>query len=344
MAPLPHPALPRLITYYQTHHTPSGASISVLPLLQKPGISLTHLILAAIHINEDPSAITLNDHHPSHPRFTTLWAELRVLQASGVKVLGMLGGAAPGTYTRLDTDDAAVFDSYYLPVADLVRERGLDGLDLDVEEPMSLGGIIRLIDRLRADFGPDFLITLAPVAAALLRADHNLSGFDYEALEVMRGAQIAWYNAQFYCGWGDCSSPAMYEMLLAKGWPAEKIVVGLVTNPRNGAGWVPWNVLSGVLPLLVGRHPRFGGVMGWEYFNALPGEEEKPWEWAQAMTALLRGRRTAAKADGAPAAAAAAAPAAPKEADPDEGGIAKAAAPVPRDFDYYSDGGGQEEE
>ena len=353
MPPLPHPALPRLITYYQTHHTPSGTPISVLPLLQNPGISLTHLILAAIHINEDPAAITLNDHHPSHPRFTTLWAELRVLQASGVKVLGMLGGAAPGTYTRLDTDDAAVFDSYYLPVAALVRERGLDGLDLDVEEPMSLGGIIRLIDRLRADFGPEFLITLAPVAAALLRADRNLSEFDYEALEVMRGAQIAWYNAQFYCGWGDCSSPAMYEMLLAKGWPAEKIVVGLVTNPRNGAGWVPWNVLGNVLPLLVGRHPRFGGVMGWEYFNSLPGEEEKPWEWAQAMSALLRGRRTVPGVEGVEkdirteaAARSHAAAAAPvqKEADPDDGGNAKAAAPVPRDFEYYSDGGGREEE
>ncbi|KAJ4306426.1 hypothetical protein N0V88_001227 [Collariella sp. IMI 366227] len=160
--------------------------------------------------------------------------ELRILQASGIKVLGMLGGAAPGTFTRLDTDDPTVFSAYYTPLAHLIRERALDGLDLDVEEPMSLRGIIQLIDRLRSDFGPDFLITLAPVAAALLRAEHNLSGFDYEALEVLRGGEIAWYNAQFYCGWGDCSNPAMYEMLLVKGWAAERIVVGLVTNPKNG--------------------------------------------------------------------------------------------------------------
>jgi hypothetical protein len=142
----------------------------------------------------------------------------------------------------------------------------------------------------------------------------------------------------------------MYEMLLAKGWPAEKIVVGLVTNPRNGAGWVPWNVLGNVLPLLVGRHPRFGGVMGWEYFNALPGEEERPWEWAQAMSALLRGRRTVPGVEAVEedirteAVRSQGAAAAHKEADPDEGGDAKAAAvPVPRAFDYYSDGGGQEE-
>ncbi|KAK4239664.1 chitinase 2 [Achaetomium macrosporum] len=347
MPPLPHPALPRLITYYQTHHTPSGKPISVLPLLQQPGIALTHLILAAIHINEDPSALTLNDHPPSHPRFTTLWAELRILQAAGIKVLGMVGGAAPGTFTRLDTEDQPTFERYYTPLRDLIRSRGLDGVDLDVEEHMSLGGVIRLIDRLRADFGGDFLITLAPVASALLSVRHNLSGFDYEALEVMRGREIAWYNAQFYCGWGDCSNPAMYEMLLAKGWKPERIVVGLVTNPANGAGWVPWNMLGSVLPLLVGRHPRFGGVMGWEYFNSLPGGEERPWEWARAMTALLRGARTVPLPPGGGEAVDAGKEAEltrvrVSEIDPDEAGTWDDV-PVPRDFEYHSDEGSNEE-
>jgi hypothetical protein len=361
MPPLPHPPLPRLITYYQTHHTPSGQHISILPLIQQPNIAVTHVILAAIHINEDPSALTLNDHSPSDPRFTTLWAELRVLQASGVKVLGMLGGAAPGTYARLDQDSEGVgfsdsFEAYYAPLAALVRERSLDGLDLDVEESMSLAGIVRLVDRLRADFGPEFLITLAPVAAALLSTRHNLSGFDYEALEVMRGREIAWYNAQFYCGWGDCSNPAMYEMLLAKGWPPEKIVVGLVTNPENGGGWVPWHLLANVLPLLAGRHPRFGGVMGWEYFNSLPGGKERPWEWARVMTALLRGKRMSGleglegieglegmqgvdKGKGSQAGGGDAA----TVVDPDEGGNEDLVVAVPQDFEYLSDGTEHEE-
>jgi hypothetical protein len=122
----------------------------------------------------------------------------------------------------------------------------------------------------------------------------------------------------------------MYEMLMAKGWPSEKIVVGLVTTPKNGAGWVPWNMLGTVLPLLVGRHPRFGGVMGWEYFNSLPGGEERPWEWAQAMTTLLRGRRwTAADTK--------------VEVDPDEGAEGDAVVPVPQEFQYHSDGERQDE-
>ena len=76
-------------------------------------------------------------------------------QAHGVRVLGMLGGAAKGSYRRLDQDERS-FENYYCPVRDMIREKGLEGLDLDVEEHMSLGGVVRLIDRLRKDFGKDF--------------------------------------------------------------------------------------------------------------------------------------------------------------------------------------------
>jgi len=338
MAPIPPPT-PRIITYYQTHHDPAGNFISILPLIREPGIEITHVNLAAIHINADPSALTLNDHAPSHPRFDTLWAELRVLQASGVRVLAMLGGAAQGTYARLDGDPAA-FERYYAPLRDLLRDRALDGVDLDVEEPMSLAGIVRLIDRLRADFGRGFLLTLAPVAAALVDARRNLSGFDYEALEALRGRDIAWYHAQFYCGWGDCSNPLLFELMVRRGWPADRIVVGLVTNPDNGSGYVPWAALSRVLPLLLARHPGFGGVVGWEYFNALPGGTRKPWEWARWITGLLRGEKAAAPPPGALAEIARrgekenASRALTVEAEAEQG---HGEAAVPRDFDYYTD-------
>lgn len=328
MAPTPPrpsaaPPLPRVIAYYQTHHDPSGRHISLLPLVQRPGISITHVVVAAIHLNEDPKAITLNDHHPAHPRFQGLWAETRVLQASGVKVLGMLGGAAKGSYARLDGPEAQ-FERYYAPLRTMIRNRALDGLDLDVEEEMSLAGVIRLIDRLRADFGPAFTITMAPVAAALLDPQANLSGFDYEALEVMRGREIAWYNAQFYCGWGDCTSPLMYDAIVRRGWPADKVVLGLVTNPANGSGFVPMVPVSAVLAELLTRYPNFAGVMGWEYFNSMPGGRARPWEWAARMTGVLRRHLLKPK------------PPPEKIADPDPPGGGDAQ--VPGRFDYYSDG------
>lgn len=259
--------------------------------------------------------------------------------------MGMLGGAAKGSFTRLDLDEAT-FEAYYTPLRDLIRERGLDGLDLDVEEEMTLAGIVRLIDRLKDDFGNDFIITLAPVAAALMseRPEHNLSGFSYEYLEVMRGKKIAWYNTQFYCGWGDLSNTGGFDYIVQRGFPADKLVVGMVTNPGNGSGWIPFELLQEVLINLKLKYPGFGGVMGWEYFNSLPGDRARPWEWAQFMTSNVR--------NGLPGAAKVptqmVVPPLPKnkpnpflmadtaniEADED--------APVPKSFEYHSDGNEEE--
>lgn len=250
----------------------------------------------------------------------------------------MLGGAAKGSFTRLDVDEAT-FESYYIPLRDLIRERGLDGLDLDVEEPMTLVGIIRLIDRLKSDFGQDFIITLAPVAAALMSdlPEHNLSGFSYEALEVMRGKQIAWYNTQFYCGWGDLSKTDGYDFMVARGYPADKIVIGMVTNPSNGSGWVPFETLQEVLITLKQRYPGFGGVMGWEYFNSLPGDRARPWEWALWCTRNVRNGFPLSTL--APPVAASAVPA---KKNPflmvDDDSKSEDEAPVPKEFEYYSDG------
>ncbi|KAK8100013.1 family 18 glycoside hydrolase [Apiospora kogelbergensis] len=338
--------LPRIVLYHQTVHDRDGKHISILPLITQPGVAVTHIIVAAIHINDDPNALTLNDHAPADPRYATLWAELRIAQASGIKVLGMLGGAAKGSYVRLDQDQS-LFEAYYAPVYHLIKDKGLDGIDLDVEEAMSLSGIIRLVDRIRADFGPDFLITLAPVAAALLDVRRNLSGFDYEALEVMRGSQIAWYNTQFYCGWGDASTPIMYEMIVARGWAPEKVVVGLVTHAENGAGFVPWELLRANLTLLNFQFSRFGGVMGWEYFNSSPGGKDKPWEWAQRMTSVLRAGEGVA-IDDTPAqdlnkvkegvvdlSKTSSTGVGVQMVDPDVG--APTDVPVPAEFDYFSD-------
>lgn len=251
----------------------------------------------------------------------------------------MLGGAAKGSFTRLDTDPAT-FEAYYIPLRNLIRERSLDGLDLDVEEPMSLAGIIRLIDRLKSDFGEGFIITLAPVAAALMseRPEHNLSGFSYEALEVMRGGSIGWYNTQFYCGWGDLSKTDGVDFIVRRGYPPSKIVVGMVTNPGNGSGWVGFEVLREVLIVLRERYPGFGGVMGWEWFNSLPGDRARPWEWAEFMTRSLR----SGPGVHVPSVVVPAADTGKLRQNPfmmvDDDPRVQDDAPVPREFEYYSDG------
>ena len=167
----------------------------------------------------------------------------------------------------------------------------MDGIDLDVEEPMSLPGIIRLIDHLAADFGPSFLITLAPVAPALQDpAARHLSGFSYADLEKAVGRHIAWYNVQFYCGWGSVATGEGYHVIMEREeWPAEKVMLGMVTNPGNGSGWVEGGVAREVVRGLREIYPGFGGVMGWEYFNAVTrlgtegNGDGEPWQWARTM-------------------------------------------------------------
>jgi chitinase len=291
-APLPG-WRPRIVTYQQTYHH-NDEYISLLPLITHGPAAVTHVILSAIHVNWEPSNLTLNDDRPDHPKYTELWDEVVVLQDSGIKVMGMLGGAAKGSFARLDYSESRTdiplqrFEVYYIPLRDMIRQYSLDGLDLDVEEEMSLPGVVHLIDRLRADFGQDFIITLAPVATALMRGRPHLSGFDYHLLEAARGSSISWYNTQFYNGWGGIEGPGAFEEIMRCGWRPEKVVVGMLTNPRHGgSGYVMLAQTTAVLSYLIEKYPGLGGVMGWEYWASLPNDEREPWQWAFCMRLIL---------------------------------------------------------
>lgn len=114
----------RVVVYYQTQYdsslasnSPYGHYVSVLPLI---GV-ITHLILAAFHINSDPNLVTiaLNDNSPDDPLFDQMWGEISQLKASGIKVTGLLGGAAPGSYSCLTPDN---FDTYYPQLAHYIQK------------------------------------------------------------------------------------------------------------------------------------------------------------------------------------------------------------------------------
>lgn len=279
--------LPRLIIYYQTIHDSNGNPISILPLIDEQGIALTHLIVCSLHINQG-SEMTLNDKPPSDASFQTLWNETKVLQDAGVRVMGMIGGAAKGSWDTdtLDGDDAT-FEQYYGQLHDVITTYSLQGMDLDVEQSMSQSGITRLVNRLKTDFGGDFMVTLAPVGTDMSQG-YGLSGFSYAQLEADAGANIAFYNVQYYNGWGDLSTPADYEAGVNAGFSADRLVAGQVTAPSNGGGYVDFPTLGDTISTLRTEYGQIGGVMGWEYFNGEPGGTSAPWEWAQQITEILR--------------------------------------------------------
>lgn len=93
--------------YVQTFQTPSKETLSLLPLLERE-TKVTHIILASLHLHDVPGEIRLNDHKLSDPYWSQLWREKTVLQHRGIKVMALLGGAAGGTYKRLNGSDASV--------------------------------------------------------------------------------------------------------------------------------------------------------------------------------------------------------------------------------------------
>ena len=114
-----------------------------------------------------------------------------------------------------------------------------------------------------------------------------MSDFNHFELESSpAGRLVSWYNVQFYCGWGDAGDERLYEAIVQSGWNPRKVVLGVVTNAENGSGFVHAERLGRCVTKLKEKYGNeFGGVMGWEYFNA--GGDGRPEEWVRNLARLL---------------------------------------------------------
>jgi hypothetical protein len=97
----------RLVMYVQTFTTSDGKPISLLPLLEQK-TRVTHIILASLHLHEEPGVMRLNNDPFDSPVYDKIWEEVKILQKKGVKVMALLGGAAAGSYMRLNGTDEEV--------------------------------------------------------------------------------------------------------------------------------------------------------------------------------------------------------------------------------------------
>ncbi|KIK52934.1 glycoside hydrolase family 18 protein, partial [Collybiopsis luxurians FD-317 M1] len=268
----------RVVVYYQTQYE-DKKYISPTPLISLA----SHLIISAFHLN-DNKTIHLNDVPPDDASLIPMWRDIARMQGNGVKAMGMLGGAAKGSYKNLSKD----FDTYYKLLSSCISNYRLDGIDLDIEESETLADVVKLIQNLRADFGADFIITLAPVASALKGGPDPFSGFKYSDLEKGYGNQIDWYNVQFYSGFGTMSNTTDYTDIVQK-CPLDpsRIVAGTLTNSDDGSGFVPLDEIKTTVNKLLQMYGhQFGGVTGWEYYNSMPDLQD-PWTWAAAMKAAM---------------------------------------------------------
>src|SRR5262249_36171588 len=195
----------------------------------------------------------------------------------------MLGGAAQGSYRNLFSS----WNVFYPILRRTLKKYKLDGIDLDIEEQVSLPNAKKLLNRLSADFGPSFVLTMSPVAPDL-SGYVGFSGFNYKDLyNSSAGRKIKWFNGQFYCGWATLATTADYEAIIRNGYPAAKVVGGMIGNPANCSGFVPIPIVAKTVRKLVAEYPQFGGVADWEYFNTLPGGLDNPVKWGAIMAKAM---------------------------------------------------------
>ena len=239
----------KVILYYQTF-------TSLKPILF-PGTPVTHIHLSAIHFGIDSNKecyIHLNDHSPYDSVFNSMWNELEIAHNMGIKIVLMIGGAG-SAYEQLFSD----FETYYTLLYNLIKNKPIiEGIDLDIEEEISLDNIVSLIKRVRNDFNSKFLISTAPIQSSIESDVPGMGGFIYKKLlETEEGKTINYINGQFY---GDYSLEA-YDMVVKNGYKPQMVVMGML----SGQQYVD------ELKLVVEKYGKnFGGVFIWEYFDIQP--------------------------------------------------------------------------
>ncbi|MCS5496143.1 glycosyl hydrolase family 18 protein [Cnuibacter physcomitrellae] len=289
---LVHTDTKRTIAYYQTSrvdNNPNNPYISPLPLTtERTGTD--YIILAAIKLK--PEKVILNDHTPDDPYYTPVWADLAAMQQQGVRVIGMVGGAENPSWETLSDD----FDEQYGRLRDLINAHDLDGIDLDVETPTDIEVVEKVIDALRVDFGPTFLITLSPTAKSMRGEIDSLSELNYDQLYEDRGDDIDWFNLQTYCTWGEPTASFFATVYKHQaeygGVPTSKLVMGALSSPINcpaAEGWIGLRPLLENVSALAAAHPDFGGVATWEYYNSDPGGTSAPWRLNGLLTDAMNG-------------------------------------------------------
>jgi hypothetical protein len=267
---------PRIIYYYQTF-----CGLTDILSLSNPSETVTHIHLGSIHFGIkqiESQYIHLNDNSPYDSSFDTVWKELELCVKKGVKVVLMIGGAG-GAYGTLFSN----YKVYYKLLKRLIisKKNIISGVDLDIEEPMTLNECQMLICNLKSDFGMDFSISLAPVQSSLEYDQPGMSGFVYkDLLNSAVGKHIDYFCGQFY---SDYSLNSL-KSVIKNGYPPSKIVMGMVTGQDFDDNCLE---LTNIIEFCCENNLEFGGVFNWEYYNSPPDGEKNPVNWAIRMNSII---------------------------------------------------------
>ena len=244
---------------------------------------MTHLqdidmiIVSSIHFDKDKHGekhIYLNDNPPNDPLFDELWNETENCSTQGVSIMLMIGGAG-GAYQNLFKD----FNTYYPMLKKLLYEKTfIKGINLDVEEEVSLDHLKMFIRTLKHDF-PDYKLSMAPISESMISDSSGMGGFSYKELyNSYEETLIDWYNVQCY----DSFSFETYDKIIKNGYPPEKIIMGMESGQFDKTSFQ--EALDQVT-LCLRKYPSMAGVYDWEYLNAPPDNNDCS-AWCKLMKRL----------------------------------------------------------
>jgi len=239
----------KIIYYYQTFNG--------LKSILTPDTKVTHIHLSSIHFGTDENNnpyIHLNNNNPNDKIFDSVWEDIKKAKQLGIKIILMIGGAG-GAFQTLFSN----IHIYYSLLKELILEKQdlIDGVDLDIEEIVSIDDVELLILQIKKDFGRSFIITMAPVQYSIENDVPGMGGFIYKDLYNNCGHLIDYFNVQCY---NDYSLEA-YNQMIKNGYPEEKIVMGSISSQN-------FNSNLNVLKQIVKNYNNFGGVFNWEYYDA----------------------------------------------------------------------------
>lgn len=239
----------KIIYYYQTFNG--------LKSILTPDTKVTHIHLSSIHFGIDENNnpyIHLNNNNPNDKIFDSVWEDIKKAKQLGIKIILMMGGAG-GAFQTLFSN----IHIYYSLLKELILEKQdlIDGVDLDIEEIVSIDDVELLILQIKKDFGRSFIITMAPVQYSIENDVPGMGGFIYKDLYNNCGHLIDYFNVQCY---NDYSLEA-YNQMIKNGYPEEKIVMGSISSQN-------FNSNLNVLKQIVKNYNNFGGVFNWEYYDA----------------------------------------------------------------------------
>lgn len=252
----------KIIYYYQTF-------CGLENIINDPNTKVTHIHLSSVHFgldSNDKPYIHLNDNIFTDKKFDTLWEDLKKLKKKGIKIILMVGGAG-GAYNNLFKN----YDIYKkLLFTTILNNIPLfNGIDLDIEEEVSLNNVKLLINDIRSQFGPEFIISMTPIQQSLMTNEPGMGGFIYKDLyNSIEGKEINYFNVQCY----DSLTYQNYKQILDNHYPLNMINLGMISNMDLN------NVLSEIKKIR--KDYNLAGVYNWEYFNSPPDGTKNPETWS----------------------------------------------------------------